>query len=42
MSRMSSKLLIVAAVIAALGSGSQAIAKGGVFHLNSNYQSENQ
>jgi hypothetical protein len=37
-----SKLLIVAAMIAVLGSGSPALAKGGVFHLNSNYQSENQ
>ena len=38
-----SKLLIVATVIAALGSSSQASAKGGVFHLYSYYeQAENQ
>jgi hypothetical protein len=37
-----SKLLIVVAMIAALGSISQASAKGGVFHLYSNEQSENQ
>ena len=37
-----SKLLIVAAMIAALRSSSQALAKGGVFHLYSNYQAENQ
>ena len=37
-----SKLLIVAAMLAVLGSSSQALAKGGVFHLNSNYQAENQ
>jgi hypothetical protein len=37
-----SKLLIVAAMIAALGSGSQALARGGAFHLNSYYeQAEN-
>jgi hypothetical protein len=37
------KLIIVAAVMAALGSSSQALAKGGAFHLYSNYgQTENQ
>jgi len=38
-----SKLIIVAAVLAVLGSSSQALARGGVFHLNSYYdQAENQ
>jgi len=36
-----SKLLIVAALIAVLGSSSQALARGGAFHLYSNEQ-ENQ
>jgi hypothetical protein len=36
------KLLIVAAMIAVLGSSSQALARGGTFHLNSYYeQAEN-
>jgi hypothetical protein len=33
-----SKLLIVAAMIAVLGSSSQALAGGGTFHLNSYYE----
>jgi hypothetical protein len=33
-----SKLLIVAAMIAVLGSSSQALARGGTFHLNSYYE----
>jgi hypothetical protein len=38
-----SKLLIVAAMIAVLGTSSQALAKGGALHLNSYYeQAENQ
>jgi hypothetical protein len=38
-----SKLLIVAAMIAVLGSSSQALARGGTFHLNSYYeQAQNQ
>jgi hypothetical protein len=38
-----SKLLIVTALIAVLGSSSQALARGGTFHLNSYYeQAENQ
>jgi hypothetical protein len=38
-----SKLLIVAGLIAVLGSSSQALARGGTFHLNSYYeQAENQ
>jgi hypothetical protein len=32
------KLLIVATVIAVLGSSSQALAGGGTFHLNSYYE----
>ena len=38
-----SKLLIVGAMIAVFGSSSQALARGGTFHLNSYYeQAENQ
>jgi hypothetical protein len=37
-----SKLLIVAAMLAVLGSSSQVLAKGGVIHLYSNEQAENQ
>jgi hypothetical protein len=38
-----SKLLIIAAMIAVLGSSSQALARGGTFHLNSYYeQAQNQ
>jgi hypothetical protein len=42
MSKKSKLLIIVAAMIAALGSSAQASAEGGTFHLESNYQSENQ
>ena len=37
-----SKPLIVAALIAVLGSSSQALARGGTFHLYSNERAENQ
>jgi hypothetical protein len=43
MSKISKHLIAAAAIaVAVLGPISQASAKGGVFHLNSNYQSENQ
>jgi len=43
MSKKSKPLIAAAAIaIAVLNPISQALAKGGVFHLYSNYQSENQ